>query len=238
MGPEEGLEFLQKQPNVEGLLASQRSNGKLQWFQTAGWADFDPKPRIHSSLERRKFLVGLLAIAGYLILGPRSGYAINYLTREEALQKLIPHADGFKEEVISLSPSQREEVQKLLGNRVKEIEFTFWVAQKSGTPVGYAALLDVIGKEQPITFMVGVGSEGTVLGVEVLTYRESQGSEIRSSGFMNQFVDKTLDAPLKVGRDIHSISGATLSSRSTAYAVKKALALIQVVYLRSGPRAP
>lgn len=238
MGPEEGLEFLERRFNVEGSMAKQEGDGKVQWFQTTGWMEFDPKSRSHSSLERRKFLAGLLAISGYLMLRPRRGYAIIYLTRQEALQKLIPQADSFLEEVIALTPSQREEVQELLGNRVKETSLTFWMAQKSGTPVGYAVLLDVIGKEQPITFMVGVSPEGAVLGVEVLTYRESQGSEIRSTGFMKQFVSKTLNAPLKLGRDIHSISGATLSSRSTAYAVKKALALVQVVYLRSGPRAP
>jgi Na+-translocating ferredoxin:NAD+ oxidoreductase RnfG subunit len=91
-------------------------------------------------------------------------------------------------------------------------------------------LLNVVGKEQPITFLVAVGADGTVRGVEVLIYRESEGSEIRSGRFIRQFVGKTLAAPLKLGRDIEAISGATLSSRSTAYAVKKALALIEVVY--------
>jgi hypothetical protein len=66
--------------------------------------------------------------------------------------------------------------------------------------------------------------------VQVLTYRESQGSEIRSKRFLDQFAGKTLTAPLKLGRDIHGISGASLSSRSTTYAVKKALALVSVVY--------
>jgi Na+-translocating ferredoxin:NAD+ oxidoreductase RnfG subunit len=96
----------------------------------------------------------------------------------------------------------------------------------------------VIGKEQPITFMVAVSPEGAVQAVEVLAYRESQGSEIRSKRFMRQFTGKTLAAPLKLGRDIDSISGASLSSRSTAYAVKKALALVDVVYRGEGQPTP
>lgn len=238
MGPEDGLEFLEKRSGVEGLLAAEREVGKLEWFQTYGWADFDLKLGYRFALTRRTFLTGLFAASVWFILGPHLGHATVYLTREDALQRLIPQADYFKEELVHLTPSQREEVQRLLGKRIPEPSFTFWVAQKSGSPTGYAIILDVIGKEQPITFMVGVSPEGTVLGVEVLIYRESQGSEIRSAGFMKQFVNKTLNAPLRLGRDIHSISGATLSSRSTAYAVKKALALIQVVYLRSGPGAP
>jgi Na+-translocating ferredoxin:NAD+ oxidoreductase RnfG subunit len=78
--------------------------------------------------------------------------------------------------------------------------------------------------------MIGVSPQARIIGIEVLIYRESQGSEIRSKRFMRQFVGKTADAPLQLGRDIDGISGATLSSRSTAYAVKKALALTQVVY--------
>ena len=49
---------------------------------------------------------------------------------------------------------------------------------------------------------------------------------------------KTLAAPMKLGRDIDSISGASLSSRSTAYAVKKALALVDVVYRDEGLSPP
>jgi Na+-translocating ferredoxin:NAD+ oxidoreductase RnfG subunit len=55
---------------------------------------------------------------------------------------------------------------------------------------------------------------------------------------MRQFTGKTLAAPLKLGRDIDSISGASLSSRSTAYAVKKALALVDVVYRDEGLPPP
>ena len=101
--------------------------------------------------------------------------------------------------------------------------------------MGYAVILNVIGKEQPITFMIAVSPEGKVLGVEILAYRESQGSDVRSKRFMQQFIGKTLAEPLKLGRDVDSISGATLSSRSTVYAVKKALALVEVIY-RNGKR--
>jgi Na+-translocating ferredoxin:NAD+ oxidoreductase RnfG subunit len=139
---------------------------------------------------------------------------------------------------VNLAPAQKERVETILEKKLKEETYPFWIAKKGGTPIGYAVLLDVIGKERPITFMIAVGPERRVTGVEVLIYRESQGSEIRSGRFIGQFIDKTLSAPLTLGRDVDAISGATLSSRSTAYAVKKALALVEVVYGKESAGSP
>jgi Na+-translocating ferredoxin:NAD+ oxidoreductase RnfG subunit len=157
------------------------------------------------------------------------------MTTEEALKKLMPQNSKHREEKIELTPTQKEQVEKLLQSRVRENTYTFWIAEQEKEPMGYAVILNVIGKEQPITFMIAVSPEGKVLGVEILAYRESQGSDVRSKRFMQQFIGKTLAEPLKLGRDVDSISGATLSSRSTVYAVKKALALVEVIY-RNGKR--
>jgi Na+-translocating ferredoxin:NAD+ oxidoreductase RnfG subunit len=172
-----------------------------------------------------------------MIVRPPLGRAVVYMSREEALKTLIPEADQFMQETVTLTDTHRDRIESLSGGRVRETEVMFWVGARAGQAVGYATVLDVIGKEQPITFMVAVASEGSVLGVQVLTYRESQGSEIRSKRFLNQFAGKTLAAPLKLGRDVHGISGASLSSRSTAYAVKKALALVAAVYGAGGGSA-
>jgi Na+-translocating ferredoxin:NAD+ oxidoreductase RnfG subunit len=121
-------------------------------------------------------------------------------------------------------------VEERLGGKIRETRYAVWIGSRQGAPVGYGVVLDITGKEQPITFMVAVSPDGSIIGIEVLIYRESQGSDIRSARFMRQFTGKTLDAPLKLNRDIDSISGATLSSRSTTHAAKKALALVDVVY--------
>jgi Na+-translocating ferredoxin:NAD+ oxidoreductase RnfG subunit len=49
---------------------------------------------------------------------------------------------------------------------------------------------------------------------------------------MQQYEGKTTDDPLEVGRDITGISGATISSRSATFAVKKALVLFEELYLK------
>lgn len=193
-------------------------------------------------LNRRQFVMrflgGLLALVGWSLPPPLPSFAITYLTREEAAQRLLPEADAIQEEEVTLTPDQKQAVEERLGSKIRETRYPVWIGSRQGAPIGYAVVLDVTGKEQPITFMVAVSPDGAVMGIEVLIYRESQGSEIRAARFMRQFAGKTLAAPLKLGRDIDSISGATLSSRSTTYAAKKALALVEAVYRKGIPPAP
>jgi thiamine biosynthesis lipoprotein ApbE/Na+-translocating ferredoxin:NAD+ oxidoreductase RnfG subunit len=237
LGPEAGLGLLENQVGVEGLIVTQK-NGKLLMIQTNGWKALRLKTRPKALLARRRFLAASLAAVGLLMMNPWLGHAIVYMTREEALRSLIPQAGEIREETVKLTSMQKDQVQKLLGSRIREETYTFWIGEKDRVPVGYALILEVIGKEQPITFMVAVSPDGKIQGVEVLIYRESQGSEIRSRRFMQQFTGKTVSQTLKVDRDIDSISGATLSSRSTAYAVKKALALVEVIYRSGRPVSP
>jgi Na+-translocating ferredoxin:NAD+ oxidoreductase RnfG subunit len=238
MGPESGMRFLKNQVGVEGLIVAQKNDGELLITQTNRWKPLRLKARPKALLARRQFLAALIAMTGWLMINPWLSYAVVYMTQEEALHSLMPQANGIRQETVELTPEQKDQVQELLGSRVREETYTFWIGEKDGDRIGYALILNVTGKEQPITFMVAVSPEGKVLGVEVLVYRESQGSEIRSKRFMQQFIDKTIAAPLKLGRDIDSISGATLSSRSTAYAVKKALALVEAVYRSGRPVSP
>jgi thiamine biosynthesis lipoprotein len=236
MGPVSGMKLLKNRAGVEGLIVTRKNDGKLLMTQTNRWKALRLQARPKTLLARRHFLTAGLAALGFIMMNPWIGHATIYMTPEEALKRLIPQDSKLREEKIKLTATQKEQVEKLLESRIREDTYTFWIGDQDEKPVGYAVTLNVTGKEQPITFMIAVSPEGKVLGVEILVYRESQGSDVRAKRFMQQFIGKTLAAPLKLGRDIDSISGATLSSRSTAYAVKKALALVEVIY-RNGRTA-
>lgn len=178
---------------------------------------------------RRHFLA---MTASFLLawLWPRGAYpATVYLTKEEALQMMMPEADRFETQNIHLSDAQRDTAQQKTGKQFQESDFQFYVGRRAEQIIGYATVLEVIGKERPITFLIGLAPEGAILGLEVLIYRESQGAQVRFLGFTRQFLGKTLQDPLRLGSDIAPISGATLSSRAAAYAVRKAMALFSVL---------
>jgi Na+-translocating ferredoxin:NAD+ oxidoreductase RnfG subunit len=230
LGAEKGRALLIAQKGFEGLFQIRGTNPSIR-IATPGWKAFDKIPSKGPVFGRRAFVGGLLATLGYFLIGPRPVSARIYKSPEEAFRSLMPDAETVREETVRLIPSQKKRVEALLGNKIRADAYPFWIGSTGKTPIGYGVRLDIIGKERPITFLVIISPEAKVIGVEVLVYRESQGSEIRSPRFMKQFTDRTSRDALKLGRDIHAISGATLSSRSTAYAVKKALALVQVVYI-------
>lgn len=153
-----------------------------------------------------------------------------FLKPQEAIEKLMPEAETHVADKRALTPELEKRLEDVLGRRMGEKGYIFIIGMKQGKPTAYAVILNEIGKERPITFMIVVNPDGRVRAVEVLVYRESQGSEIRDPRFMRQFEGKTVRSQLRAGHDIDVITGATLSSRSATYAVKKALALVDVFY--------
>ena len=65
--------------------------------------------------------------------------------------------------------------------------------------------------------------------MEILSYRETHGGQIRAAEWRQHFVGKSLADPLKLDVDVPNISGATLSSRNVTDGVKRLLALHRVV---------
>ena len=67
-----------------------------------------------------------------------------------------------------------------------------------------------------------------MLGLEILTYRETHGEEVAEAKWRANFKGKTLSSPFKLDQDIPNISGATLSSRNITDGVKRLLVLQKV----------
>jgi Na+-translocating ferredoxin:NAD+ oxidoreductase RnfG subunit len=98
--------------------------------------------------------------------------------------------------------------------------------------LGYAVVDDVRGKDQLITYLVTVTPELVIKDVEILIYRESYGGEVRNSSWLRQFFNKRPGDELRPGREIRSITGATISSRAVTLGVKRVLSLLHVLRSR------
>ena len=133
-----------------------------------------------------------------------------------------------------LTDVQKGVIEKKLGARLAKTEWTFYIAKsdgKTGGKVdGYALIDNELGKEEPITFLTALTPQGSVKEVEILAYREAYGGEVRGAKYLKQYRGKKSDDPVRVGQDIVNISGATISSRSVALGVKRALSLWSCMY--------
>ncbi|MBI3991293.1 MAG: FMN-binding protein [Candidatus Omnitrophica bacterium] len=132
---------------------------------------------------------------------------------EEAIKQIFPDAQTSTRETRFL----------------QEQEFKIHIILSEGKVIGWAVVLEEMGKIKPITFLVGIGAEGKVIGVHVLEYRDMFGSEIKRRSFLRQFKGKSAKDPIKVGRNIDAVTGATISSQAATTAVKKSLELIQQI---------
>ncbi len=95
--------------------------------------------------------------------------------------------------------------------------------------VGYGLLDNVKGKSQPITFLTVIDTSGDVVDVNILIYRESHGGEVQNESFRKQFRGMNAKSKIEIGKDIKSISGATISSRSVANGVKKIMRVFEII---------
>lgn len=154
-----------------------------------------------------------------------------YLTEEEAIQKAFPRADSTWHETWTPSPSQRQRIERRLGWRLAEPDFTIYQATEKGEHLGYAVITEQIGLYKPITFLVKADPKGRAEGVWIMVYRESRGGEVRRQRFLSQYRGKSAQSPIRLNRDIIGVSGATLSVRALNGGVKKVLTMLDVAYL-------
>jgi len=134
---------------------------------------------------------------------------------------------SFEARTLAFDAAQLQRLQAA-GVAPRSARWQVRVAQRDGATLGYVVVDDVIGKFELISYAVGIGSDGAIRQVEVLSYRESHGHEIRLPAWRRQFVGKDSSAPLRVGEDIANISGATLSCSHVTDGIRRIVAVIDL----------
>jgi Na+-translocating ferredoxin:NAD+ oxidoreductase RnfG subunit len=162
---------------------------------------------------RRRCLLKKYAPA--LLLAPGGLHAEVYLSRPQARAILLPGATQSMP--VKLTKKEKKQIETISGVQVSRLEMDVWRSVD-----GCWLIFDSVeGRYEEIDFAVAISSGGEVMGVEILTYREMYGYEVRSPKWRRQFHGKTADSKLKVDKDISNISGATISSQSITQGVKR-----------------
>ncbi|WP_028101691.1 FMN-binding protein [Pseudoduganella violaceinigra] len=165
-----------------------------------------------------------------VLAGP-TAYATDYLTAAQAQEQLFPGAQ-FSEQTLKFSGEQRDRIKAAAGVRQRTDEMKLWRAEKNGKLQGWLMVDEVIGKHEFITYATAIGADGKVIGVEIMSYRETHGGQVREQSWRKQFAGKSLSDPFKLDQDIQNISGATLSCRNVMDGVKRML-VIQQMFLKT-----
>ncbi len=193
----------------------------------------------------RDFYFGLCLFALSLGLLPGRNFAMRLLSYEAALQEMFGDATIAAEDR-TLTPEETAAVKaKLDGSLVhfqkgaetktvaEKLKYTFYFATRKQQKVGVAVIEDQPGKWGPVEFIIALDpATGKVLNLAVLSYEERRGRPIASRNFLDQFIGKGDSDLIRVRKDIRAVSGATISSEATCFAVKKVIALYGELYLK------
>ena len=155
-----------------------------------------------------------------------------FMSEDEGVKVILPTSERVRKDVIRLSPDRKTQIEERIGWKFPEEFFEVYIGETGTRIDGYAMVQNTIGKHKPMTYMVGVDSQGTVSDIELLVFREARGSEVRQKRFNSQYEGKTVLDPVRINKDIINISGATMSVRSMSAGIKRVLVLVDEFYLK------
>ncbi|MDP8986427.1 MAG: FMN-binding protein [Pseudomonadota bacterium] len=158
--------------------------------------------------------------------------AADYLSLDAAQRTIYPEADAFQDVVLRQSPEQLQAMLVRAGPQPRHGTIRIWRATRNGVLLGHLFVDEVIGRQSLITYAVGIDADGSIRDLEIMTYRESHGGEIRNPAWRAQFARRSELDQLRFRTDIKNVSGATLSSEHVTQGVRWLVALWQAA-LRS-----
>ncbi len=182
------------------------------------------------TLQRKRSMVNRFQFSGLMLsalLPMPAVIAADYLSVDAARAAIFPQADDFQEVLLPQTAEQLQAILARAGPQPPHGMVRIWRATRSGTLQGHVFLDEVLGRQSLITYAVGIDAAGELHNLEILSYRESHGSEIRNPAWRGQFAHRRDLEQLRFRTDIKNISGATLSSEHVTQGVRWLLALWQ-----------
>lgn len=149
------------------------------------------------------------------------------VTREEALRGVYPGASVEPQQVF-LTEQQQRRAAELASGPVPSALIARYLASKDGVLIGRAYVDTHVVRTKRESLLVSLDPNGRVLRVDVTAFLEPP-EYLALETWRRQYADKTLGDDLHLQRAIRPLAGATLSARAANEAVRRVLAIDQVL---------
>ncbi len=153
------------------------------------------------------------------------GLGLTYAVTKERIAKQ-KEAEEVKACIDALpevkSPSELKEDKDLEKRMKKKVE---GVMKVYTSKKGEVILVKARGYGGPINLAVGIGKDGKIQGVAVISHNETPGlgANLEKEEFLSQFKGKKNGDPLEIGKDVKPITGATVTTKAVLTDIKEAL---------------
>src|SRR5690606_32322792 len=102
--------------------------------------------------------------------------------------------------------------------------------KSNNTLIGYAYVGKAPSMKKEFDYIILFDKDLIIKKSKVLIYREMHGQQIGSQRWLKQFIDKSKNDTLEIGKDISGISGATISTSSMTKATNNVLRTVNILF--------
>jgi hypothetical protein len=176
---------------------------------------------------RHSMTVRLVAVGIGLWVSGLSPLVAQGLSREEALAAVYGNAQVRAEQVF-LSPGQVQQVAARAGADPASPLVARYLATRDGETIGRAYVDTHTVRTKRESLLISLDGEGRVMRIDVTAFLEPT-EYLAPEPWLRQYRGHTLDDSLGIDRAIRPIGGATLTARATNGAVRRVLAIDEVL---------
>ena len=149
------------------------------------------------------------------------------ITRDEALAAVFPGAVVAAERVF-LTEQQMAEITEIAGVEIESGLVARYVATRGNTVMGRAYVDTHVVRTKRESLLISLEADGSVRRVDVTAFLEPP-DYLASERWLRQYSQRQLDDDLALQRAIRPIAGATLTANAANAAVRRVLAIAQVL---------
>ena len=178
---------------------------------------------------------GVLTIASAVWLLSPVGLLgqLNLPTREEVLAAVYPDAT-IEAERVFLTREQVGRASALARGDIDTQLVARYVAWEGDQVVGRAYVDTHVVRTKRESLLIALGSDGAVKRIEATAFLEPR-EYMAPEPWRRQFDGRRLSDEVALGRSIRPIAGATLTAHSTTDAVRRVMAIDQVLKATEAP---
>ena len=154
------------------------------------------------------------------------------ITREEALASAFPDATAAAERIF-LTDEQAERIETIARVVLDSKLYARYIVSRSGVVVGRAYVDTHQVRTKKESLLICLDAKGLLRRIEVTAFREPPEYMV-SDRFYAQYHGKALSNSLSLQRSIRPVAGATLTTKATNQAVRRILAIDQVLRSHEG----
>ncbi|RUM70431.1 MAG: hypothetical protein DSZ09_04435 [Sulfurovum sp.] len=157
-----------------------------------------------------------------------STYAKSTVSVKEVIKSSFSHVSKIEPKSLILSNIQFKQIRTMAKAAVDTKVYRYYKILSDDKKLGIAILITRKVRSKKATVLYAFDDKGTLRFSEIMAFGEPP-EFIPNRIWMSQLQNQKLTAKLTVGKDIPTISGATLSARSITQSARVARAIYEIV---------